>query len=40
MITTAILDNPPVSWADVDAKVTELKAKDAIMDKIEALEAS
>ena len=37
--TTAILDNPPVSWADVDAKVTELKAKDAIMDKIEALEA-
>ena len=37
--TTAILDNPPVSWADVDAKVTALKAKDAIMDKIEALEA-
>ena len=37
--TTSTLDNPPVSWADVDAKVTTLKAKDAIMDKIEALEA-
>ena len=37
--TTAILDSPPVSWADVDAKVTELKAKDAIMDKIIAFEA-
>ncbi len=37
--TTAILDNPPVSWADVDAKVTTLKAKDVIMDKIIAFEA-
>ena len=37
--TTSTLDNPPVSWADVDAKVTTLKAKDAIMDKIKDLEA-
>lgn len=37
--TTSTLNNPPVSWADVAAEVTKLKAKDVIIDKIEVLEA-
>lgn len=36
--TTTILDNPPVSWSDVSTKVTALKAKDVIINKIIAFE--